>query len=92
MSHTIRDKTKLLHRVSRLGGQVQAIEKALKAGRECGEVLQLIASVRGAVNGLMAEVLEEHIRAHVVGLDEQSEAIRVQGTDQLIDVVRTYLK
>ncbi len=92
MSHTIRKKTQLLNRVSRIGGQVVAIEKALTAGTECGAVLQLIASVRGAINGLMAEVLEDHIRSHVTNLDDQPNEIRLQGTNDLIDVVRTYLK
>ena len=91
MSHTVRKKPQLLNRVSRIGGQVVAIEKALSTGAECGTVLQLIASVRGAINGLMAEVLEEHIRAHVTGID-QTDEIRLQGADELIDVVRTYLK
>ncbi len=92
MSHTIRKRPQLLNRVSRIGGQVAAIEKALNTGAECGAVLQLIASVRGAINGLMAEVLEDHIRNHVTNLDDKPNEIRIQGTDELIDIVRTYLK
>jgi DNA-binding FrmR family transcriptional regulator len=90
--HTIRRKAELLNRVRRIGGQVKAIENALNAEQECGAVLQLIASVRGATNGLMAEILEEHIRLHVLGLPDQPEAMRVKGADEVIDVVRTYLK
>ncbi len=71
---------------------MKAIENALNAETECGSVLQLIASVRGAVNGLMGEILEEHIRLHVLGLDEKSEAMRIKDADQVVDVVRTYLK
>jgi FrmR/RcnR family transcriptional regulator, repressor of frmRAB operon len=92
MSHTIRNKQRLLNRVSRISGQVAALEKALNAECECGAVLQQIASVRGAVNGLMAEVLEDHIRSHVTEIGDKPEAIRLRGTDELIDVVRTYLK
>lgn len=92
MSHTIPKKPQLLNRVSRIGGQVAAIEKALNNGAECGAVLQLIASVRGAINGLMAEVLEDHIRNHVTNLDDKPNEIRIQGTNDLIDIVRTYLK
>lgn len=92
MSHTIKKKTQLLNRVSRIGGQVKAVEKALGTDAECGTVLQLIASVRGAINGLMVEVLEEHIRHHVTGLGDKPDDIRLQGTAELIDVVRTYLK
>jgi DNA-binding FrmR family transcriptional regulator len=90
--HTIRRKAELLNRVRRIGGQVKAIETALNAEQECGAVLQLIASVRGATNGLMAEILEEHIRAHVLGLNDQPDDLRVKGADEVVDVVRTYLK
>jgi len=63
MTHTIREKSKLLARVRRIRGQVEAIERALAAEAPCAEVLQVIASVRGAVNGLMAEVVEDHCAA-----------------------------
>jgi len=91
MAHTIREKTRLLARVRRIRGQVEAVERALEEEIGCAEVLQLIASVRGAVNGLMSEVLEDHIRLHVADptLDH---ARRRDGTEELIEVVRTYLK
>jgi DNA-binding FrmR family transcriptional regulator len=93
MVHTIRKKHELLNRIRRIGGQVAAIERALEAEAECGAVLQLIASVRGAANGLMAEVLEEHIRLHVLGMpEEETEAVRLKAADDVVDVVRTYLK
>ena len=92
MVHTIRRKHELLNRVRRIAGQVTAIERALEAEEECGAVLQLIASVRGAANGLMAEVLEEHIRLHVLGLHDAPDTVRVKAADDVVDVVRTYLK
>src|SRR5256886_17319735 len=66
MAHTIREKTKLLNRVRRIRGQVEAVERALESEAGCADVLQLIASVRRAVNGLMGEVMEDHIRLHAV--------------------------
>ena len=66
MAHTIREKTKLIARVRRIRGQIEAVERALASESECADVLRLIASVRGAVNGLMGEVMEDHIREHVV--------------------------
>ena len=57
MTHTIREKTKLLARVRRIRGQVEAVERALEEEVGCADVLQVIASVRGAINGLMAEVI-----------------------------------
>ena len=92
MVHTIREKNKLLARVRRIRGQVEAIERALETEIGCADVLQVIASVRGAINGLMAEVMEDHIRFHVVDPAREPNSQRAQGAQELIDVVRTYLK
>jgi DNA-binding FrmR family transcriptional regulator len=92
LSHTVREKSKLLNRVSRLRGQIEAIERALEREVECAEVLQLIASARGAMNGLMAEVMEDHIRAHVLDPEHGHDSERMRGAEELIDVVRAYLK
>jgi len=90
MGHTIRDRTKLLARVRRIVGQCEAIALALESERGCSETLQLIAGARGAMNGLMAEVLEQHLRTHV--LDGASPRSRDEAAGELIDVVRAYLK
>lgn len=92
MSHTIREKSKLLGRVRRIRGQVEALERALDAEKGCAEVLHQIAAVRGAINGLMAEVLEEHVRTHISNPGIASDAERMRGADELINVLRTYLK
>ena len=92
MSHTVREKQKLLARIRRIRGQVEAIERALEAEVGCADVLQVIASVRGAVNGLMAEVMEDHIRFHVVDPTRERDPDKARGAEELIDVVRTYLK
>jgi FrmR/RcnR family transcriptional regulator, repressor of frmRAB operon len=92
MSHTIRDKQKLLARVRRIRGQVEAIERALDGEVACEQAMQLIAAARGAMAGLMGEVIEEHIRTHLVDAELHPEALNVEATEQLIDVVRTYLK
>lgn len=92
MSHTVREKNKLLNRVSRLRGQIEAVERALENELDCAEVLQLIASARGAMNGLMAEVMEDHIRLHVLDPACEGDSERARGAEELIDVVRSYLK
>ncbi|MPZ54347.1 MAG: metal-sensing transcriptional repressor [Acidimicrobiia bacterium] len=92
MAHTIRKKSKLLGRVRRLKGQVEAVERALEDEQECYEVLRLVASIRGAVNGLTAEVMEDHIRNHVVDPNNEPDPMKAQGADELIEVVRSYLK
>jgi DNA-binding FrmR family transcriptional regulator len=92
MSHTIRQKAKLLARVRRIRGQVEAVERALEAEIGCADILQLVASIRGAVNGLTAELVEDHIRLHVVDPSHEPDPERARGAEELIDVVRTYLK
>ncbi|MDB5526811.1 MAG: metal/formaldehyde-sensitive transcriptional repressor [Rhizobium sp.] len=92
MSHTTKNKSKLLARVRRMKGQMEAIEKALDAEAPCNEILNMVASVRGAMTGLTAELIEEHIREHVVNPDRDDNADRAKGAAELIDVIRTYLK
>jgi DNA-binding FrmR family transcriptional regulator len=92
MSHTAKEKTKLINRVKRIKGQVEAVERALEAETECSEILHLVAATRGGLNGLMAELIEDHIHAHVASPDIESDAERIKGADDLIDIIHTYLK
>lgn len=92
MSHTVNEKTKLVNRVRRIRGQIEAVERALEADSECSEILHLLAATRGGLNGLMAEVIEDHIREHVASPDIESDAERMKGAEELIDIIRTYLK
>lgn len=92
MSHTSKDKIKLLNRVRRIRGQVEAVERALEAGTECADILHLLAATRGGLNGLMAQVMEEHVREHIASPDIASAAERAKGADELVGIIRTYLK
>ena len=92
MAHSVRDQTKLVNRVRRLRGQVNGIEKLLEQESDCGRVLQQLAACRGAINSLMAELLEDHIRFHVVDPDEDPESERAEATEQLVDLVRSYFR
>ena len=92
MTHTIREKQKLLARVRRIRGQVEAVERALDGEADCGKVLHLISAARGAMAGLMAEVVEDHVRAHLVDGERHPGALNAEAADQLLDVVRAYLK
>ena len=92
MAHTVRERTKLMNRVRRIRGQISGIEKALEEDSDCGKVLQQLAACRGAINGLMAEILEDHIRFHVIDPDVDPESEQAEATEQLVDLVRSYLK
>ena len=92
MSHTVREKQKLLARVRRIRGQVEAIERALDGEAGCEPILHLIAGARGAMAGLMAEVVEDHVREHLVDAVRHPDALNKEAAEQLLAVVRTYLK
>lgn len=90
--HTVREKSKLLSRVRRIRGQVEALARAIEKGQGCSEVLHQIAAARGAMNGLMTEVIVDHIQMHFVDPGITSDAERTKGADNLIDVIRSYFK
>ena len=92
MSHTIREKRKLLNRVRRIRGQVDAIERALENEAGCAQVMHLIAGCRGAINGLLAEVVEDHVRTHLVEPVKSPAALNAEAADQLLEVVHSYIK
>jgi DNA-binding FrmR family transcriptional regulator len=91
LSHTTKNKTKTLSRVRRIKGQVEAIERALETEGECEEILQLVASCRGALNGLMAELIDGHLRFHVLDPEQKTRTSQLEAADELMAVVKRYL-
>ncbi|MDR6235848.1 metal/formaldehyde-sensitive transcriptional repressor [Pseudomonas oryzihabitans] len=91
MSHMKASKDDLLKRVKRIAGQVQAIERALEEDADCAKTLHLVAATRGALNGLLEEIVEEHAREHVArpGLSDEE---RAEGVEQLLEAIRRYGK
>ena len=92
MAHIIRDKKRMLNRVRRIRGQVEAIESAIEREADCSDILHTISACRGAINSLMAEVLDGHIRFHVVDPDQDPKSEKAKATQELIDVIRAYLR
>jgi len=92
MAHTLEEKKKLLNRVRRIRGQVEAIERALDQEAECSDVLHNISACRGAMDALMAEVIEGHIRFHVLDPKTDPTDEQAQAADDLIHALRAYLK
>ena len=90
MSHTTKNKAKMLARARRIKGQVEAIERALEGDSECEDILQLVASCRGALNGLMAELIEGHVRFHVLDPAQKTLPSQLEAADELIAVVKRY--
>jgi DNA-binding FrmR family transcriptional regulator len=91
MAHTVHEKAKLLARVRRIRGQVDGVERLLEEEKDCNLILQTIASCRGAMDGLMAEVLEGHIRSHIADHNSRNRD-RDAAIELLIDVIKAYLK
>ena len=90
MAHIAADKAKILARVNRIKGQLEAFSKAVDSDEDCYKVLQLLASCRGAMNGLMSEVIENHIREHIV--EAENKKMASESGDDLIEIMRSFLK
>ncbi len=91
MSHLSRPDSDLIARIRRIGGQVSAIERALTTDDSCAKVLHLVAAVRGAVNGLLDEIIADHLEAHVAHPDLTDQE-RAEGAEELLAVIRRYAK
>jgi FrmR/RcnR family transcriptional regulator, repressor of frmRAB operon len=92
MAHTTRDREKLRKRVRRIRGQLESIERTLEGDHECAALLQQVAACRGALDGLMAELIEGHIWFHVLEPGNGKSSSRSRAAEELIEVVRTYMK
>ncbi len=90
MSHTIHGKSKILPRVNRIKGQLDAFAKAIESDQDCYQVMQLLASCRGALNGLMGDVIEEHIREHIVEADNKKMA--AESGEELVEIMKSFWK
>jgi DNA-binding FrmR family transcriptional regulator len=86
-----KQKQKLLSRIKRMEGQFSAVERSVTEGDECADILMLLAAIRGGVNSLMAEILEDHIRLHITHPNSGTETPE-ELTEDLISLVRAYLK
>ena len=94
MPHSPEEKQRAIARLRRIRGQVDGLERAIAAGSECAPVLQQIAALRGAVNGLMAGILDSHLREEFtqVATDPKIRKQHQQSIDEVIALVRSYLK
>jgi len=88
MSHLSREKLDLVSRTKKVIGQLESVLRALTDDEQCADVLQRLAAARGAINGLMGELLEDHIRNHMPRSSKSSQ----EAADDVIEIVRTYLK
>jgi DNA-binding FrmR family transcriptional regulator len=90
MAHTVKDKSKILARVNRIKGQLDAFAKAIEADGDCYRIMQLLSSCRGALNGLMGEVVEGHIREHVV--EAENKKLAMEAGEELIEIMQSFWK
>lgn len=92
MSHTIQEKQNLILRAKRIQGQVEALVRALDEEHDCSDVLQLMSAARGAMNSLMSQLLEGHIRSHVLNGKQKPTSRQLEAADEVIEMVKSYLK
>jgi len=91
MGHVEKEKKKLLNRLRRIKGQIEAIERSVQKDHECARVLQQATSCRGALDGFIGEVIEDHIREHLVDPGAAADDPRRVAADELVDIVHAYL-
>ncbi|HYA98411.1 MAG TPA: metal/formaldehyde-sensitive transcriptional repressor [Methylomirabilota bacterium] len=78
----------MVNRTKKVVGQLESVVRGLGEDASCADVLQRLAAARGAINSLMAELMEDHIRNHMPRKNKSSE----EATEDLIGIVRAYLK
>jgi DNA-binding FrmR family transcriptional regulator len=88
MSHLLKEKLELVSRTKKIIGQLESVLRGLEEDAHCADVLQRLAAARGAINGLMGELMEDHIRNHMPRKTKSS----AEAAEDLVEIVRTYLK
>ena len=91
MAHVAVEKTKILNRLKRIRGQIEALERAVDGDGECARVLQQATACRGALDGFIAEVIEDHIREHMIDPSADGDDPLVQAAEELVSIVHSYL-
>jgi DNA-binding FrmR family transcriptional regulator len=91
MAHLSKNSDPLVMRVRRMIGQLQAVERSLVEGADCSKTLHLTAAIRGALNGLIDELVETHVLEHVAA-PALSAQERAEGAEALIAAIRRYAK
>ena len=92
MTHAIQEKQKLLNRIRRVRGQIDALERALESENSCTEIMRLLTAARGALNGIMAEVVEDHIQLHMMEANRKPTKEEIEAADELVEVLRSYIR
>ncbi|MES1974249.1 MAG: metal/formaldehyde-sensitive transcriptional repressor [Pseudomonadota bacterium] len=91
MSPVEKEKKKLLNRLKRMRGQIEAIERAVEENSECARVLRQATACRGALDGFIAEVIEDHIREHLIDPASPPDSPRRAAAEELVEIVHAYL-
>ncbi|HEV8016321.1 MAG TPA: metal/formaldehyde-sensitive transcriptional repressor [Stellaceae bacterium] len=93
MTHTSdeKEKRKLLLRVRRIRGQLDAVERRINEDASCSSILQQATACRGAMDGFIAEVIEDHILEHLVDPKASRDDPRAQAAEELVEIVHSFL-
>jgi DNA-binding FrmR family transcriptional regulator len=91
MAHVAKEKAKLLNRLRRMRGQLEALERAVESDTECARVLQQATACRGALDGFIAEVIEDHVRDNMIDAAAPKDDPRTLAAEELIEIIRTYI-
>lgn len=93
MGHTARDQDKLVLRIKRIRGQVDGIQRQLETeGGDCFAILQTVAACRGALTSLMVEIVDGHVRGHILDPKQKPTAAQTRASEELLEIIRAFLK
>ncbi len=92
MGHLAEDNKKIISRIKRIKGQLEAVERGLVEGKDCFEVLQTLSACRGGLNGLMGSLVEDHIKEHVMTNKTNPKSAKDKSSLELIKLLKTYWK
>ena len=88
----LEEREKLRNRIRRIRGQLNAVEKALTANEGCSAALHSLTACRGAMDSLLYEIIEEHIRFHIIDPATQPSTGQAEATQDLLDALHAYLR
>ncbi|MBH48149.1 MAG: transcriptional regulator [Halobacteriovorax sp.] len=92
MSHVFEDRKKIKSRIKRIKGQLEAVERSLDEEKDCFSVLQTLSACRGGLNGLMGELIEGHVKEHVMKNPTAPKSPQDKSALELVKLMKTYWK
>lgn len=83
--HSAEEKKKVMNRLSRAIGHLEAVKRMVERDEDCSEVLIQLAAVRSAINNTGKVILKNHLDHCIVEAIEQNDMETIRALDEAID-------